>query len=231
MASTTSQVQVLLDGKDELLRHIYTPLFSKIKAHFTTIEVDYTKVRDLFVDGKPQVVLVVDGHITRRKYQGLHTQLAEYTVDGGAVICCCNFSSFCRPNDLNQFFSRFGFQWKSGEYQRTTFALNVAFRHVFAMSAFSELERSCSMKALHVANVSSNDRIYGPISTSRVESMGFLMESVDQSQSPAVLGRCSEGYLAYLGDVNNEECSQALLMVMISTMCPSRFQKSGKLTV
>lgn len=231
MPSTPPQVQVLLGGKNERLRHMYAPLLSNIKAHFTTIEVDYTEVRDLFMGGKPQVVLAVDGQITRRKYEGLHTQLAEYTRDGGAVICCCNFSSFCRPNDLNQFFSRFGFQWKSGDYQRTTFALNIAFKHVFAASAFSELAPSCSMKALHLANVSSNDRIYGPTGTSRLESMVFPAESVDQSQSPAVLGRCSEGYLGYLGDVNNEECSQALLMVMISTMCPSRFQRRGKLTV
>ncbi len=86
MASTAPQVQVLLGIKTELLRDTFTPLLSNIKAQFTTIEVDYTKVKDLFKDGRPQVVLAVDGHLTRPKYEGLHAQLAEYTKDGGAVI-------------------------------------------------------------------------------------------------------------------------------------------------
>ncbi len=231
MASTASQVQVLLGTKNELFRELYAPLLSNIIAHFTTIEVDYTKVKELFTDGKPRVVLAVDGHLTRRNYEGLHAQLAEYTKGGGAVICCCNFSSFCRPPDLNRFLARFGFQWKCGDYQRTTFAVNIAFKHIFGASAFSELETSCSMKALHVANVPCDDRIYGPTSMSRTESRVFPAESVDQSQSPAALGRCGEGYLGYLGDVNNEECSQALLMVMISTLCSSRFQRRVELTV
>lgn len=207
MTTNAPQVQVLLGTRNDLLRDLYTPLLSNIKAQFTTTEVDYTKAKDLFVDGKPQVVLAVDGHLTRRKYEGLHAQLVEYTKDGGAVICCCIFSSFCRPPDLNQFFTRFGFQWKSGDYQRTTFALNSAFRHVFGPSVLSELEPSYSMKALSVANVPSDEWIYGPTSTSRLESMGYYAGLVDQSQSPAVLSRCGEGHLGYLGDVNNEESS------------------------
>jgi len=231
MASTAPQVQVLLGRKNELLRDMFTPLLSNIKAQFTTIEVDYTKVRDLFKDGKPQVVLAVDGHLTRPKYEGLHAQLAEYTKDGGAVICCCNFSSFCRPPDLNQFFARFGFQWKSGDYQRTDFALNEAFKHVFGAPALSQLEPLCSMKALHVANVSHNDRIYGPISMSEIQSMVLPAMSVDQSQSPAVLGRCGKGYLGYLGDVNNEKCTQAVLMTMISMLCHSILISRVRLTI
>lgn len=87
------------------------------------------------------------------------------------------------------------------------------------------------MKALHVANVSFNDRIYGPTSTSETQSMVFPAMSVDQSQSPAVLGRCGKGYLGYLGDVNNEECTQAVLMAMISMLCPSIFISRVRLTI
>jgi len=180
MASTAPQVQVLLGNKHELLRDMFTPLFSKIKAQFTTTEVDYTKASDLFVDGLPQVVLAVDGNLTRRKHEGLNAQLAEYTKDGGVVICCCNFSSFCRPPNLNQFFARFGFRWKSGDYHRSDFALHEAFPHVFSASAFSELEPSCSMKALHVANAAFDDRIYGPTSTSETQSNVFPAMSLNQ---------------------------------------------------
>lgn len=217
MASPAPQILLLLDGQDELLGMIYGPLLSKIKAQFTTAEVDYTKAKDLFANGKPQVVLAVDGHLTRKKHKDLHRQLASYTKDGGAVVCCCNFGSFCRPPDLTQFFASFGLQWKSGDYHRTDFALNEAFKSVFGPARFLELEPSCSMKALHVDSVSFKDRVYGPTSTSQIQSMGFLVGSVNQSQSPAVYSRCGKGYLAYIGDVNNEESSQALIMVMIST--------------
>ena len=131
MASSIPQVLLLLDGQDRLLEQIYSSLLSKIRAQFTTKEVDYTTAKTLFSDGKPQVVLALHGHVTPRKYKELHTQLAQYTKDGGTVICCCNFSSFCRPPDLCRFFAAFDLQWKSGDYHRTDFALNEAFKPVF----------------------------------------------------------------------------------------------------
>ena len=74
------------------------------------------------------------------------------------------------------------------------------------------------MKALHVKDTPSSARVYSPTPDSREQSLGSYGLSVDQSQSPAVFARCGQGCLGYIGDVNNEEGSQALILVMIGIL-------------
>lgn len=224
MTNTMPQV-LLLQPKTgvqaELLQDLYGPLFRNIRRRFRTTDFDFTKSRNLFAAGKPSVVLAVDGLLSRKRYDGLVQQLAQYTLDGGTVICCCLFSNFCTPPGMENLFTRFGFQWKSGDYHRTTFALNEDFRALFGDQLYSTLESSYCVKALHVKHVPYNARIYSPTEESRTQSRVFPAGHVDQAQSPAVLTRCGKGWFGYLGDVNNEEGSQALLTAMIGAIFTS----------
>ena len=224
MTNTMPQV-LLLQPKTgmqaEMLQDLYGPLFTKIQQRFRTTDFDFTNSGNLFAGGKPSLVLAVDGLLSRKRYDGLVQQLAQYTRDGGTVICCCLFSSFCRPRDMENLFTRFGFQWKSGDYHRTTFALNKDFRALFGDQLHSTLESSYCAKALHVKHVPYKARIYSPTQESRTQSHVFPAGHVDKAQSPAVLTRCGKGWFGYLGDVNNEEGSQALLMAMIGAIFTS----------
>lgn len=80
---------------------------------------------------------------------------------------------------------------------------------------YSTLAPTCSLKALHLKNVAPQSRVYAPSKESLTQSMVFAPSAVDLQQCPAAFSRCGKGFLGYLGDVNNEEESQALLISLL----------------
>ena len=77
------------------------------------------------------------------------------------------------------------------------------------------------MKAVHLKNVPAAAKIYVPTDDSRVQSAVFPADRVDMAQTPAVWQRHGQGYIAYIGDVNNESGSQVLIMAMLSKLLVS----------
>lgn len=217
MSSSNPQVLLLTEGSpDALLEAVYSDFLTTLRTRFRTQEIDFTRSKTLSLEqSQPTVILATHGSITAKRHKALQTELASYVQAGGTLICCLNFSSFCRPPDLNTFMAAFNLPWKSGDYHRTDFVLNQAFKDRFGAERFAKLQPAYSMKALHVQNAQSTSTIYGPTSASRTQSAVFPAEKVDLAQSPAVLEKCGEGAVAYLGDVNGEEGTRALVLVMI----------------
>ena len=231
MSSSSPQILLLTEGSsDGLLEQIYGNFLTPLRTRFRTQEIDYTRSKSLsLAHPGPAVILAMEGAITAKSHKPLHTELVSFVQNGGTLICCCNFSSFCRPLDLNAFMAAFGLPWKSGDYHRTDFVLNLAFKDRFGTERFRKLEPAYSMKALHVKNVQSAAMVYGPTTASRTQSFVFPPSEVDLAQSPAVLEKCGDGAIAYVGDVNNEEETRALLMVMIGMWSWARVEaRSGK---
>lgn len=232
MAGSTPQVLLLQPStglQADILKDLYKPLLTKIEQQYRTKKVDFTRTNDLFANVQPSVVLAVDGVLSAKKYGALHHQLAQYAKDGGTVILCCLFSSFCSMPNMCRLFATFGLQWKNGDYHRNTFTLNEVFEPRFGTQLYSTLDSSYCVKALHVKHVPYNARVYLPALESITQSHGFLVTSADTAQSPAVFTTCGRGFLGYIGDVNNEGGSQALLLAMIGTVSPWASAMNGPL--
>lgn len=73
---------------------------------------------------------------------------------------------------------------------------------------------SYSQKAVFLKNVNATDSIYAPSSESRTQSHVFQAETVDQDQAPVAFTKIGSGWLGYIGDVNNEEGSQNVVLAM-----------------
>lgn len=218
MSSSKPQILLLMEETpDELLEDIYPEFLTALRTKFQTKDISYKSAKSLSLSqSQPAVILAVSGTITERRYRPLHDELVSFVKnDGGTLICCCQFSSFCRPPDLTTFMAKFNLPWKSGDYHRSTFVLNGAFKDRFGADRFGRLLPAYSMKALHVDKASSAAVIYGPDSASRTQSMVFPPSSVDQAQAPVVLERCGKGEVGYVGDVNPEDGTQELLLVMV----------------
>lgn len=162
-----------------------------------------------------KAVLLIDGGIAWPKNKPLQKQLASYAKGGGTVIFSCLFSSFIRRRDMGKLWENFEQPWKSGDYHRTTFYVSQRIKTVLGPQRTAGLEREYSAKALHLKDVPDNSRVYVPLEQSRIESRVFAPDTVDNSQTPAAFHKYGEGWLAYIGDVNNEQGSQALLMAML----------------
>lgn len=138
-------------------------------------------------------------------------KIPDTCTRGGTLIFGGVFSSFSRPSDIKNMFTTLGLRWESGDYHRTTCTVNPAMAQV----NIRDLVQSYSQKALHLKNVRSSDAIYLPSSDSRIQSMVFAPDQVDDhSQTPAAFGPAGRGKVGYLGDVNAEDGTTNVLLAM-----------------
>ncbi|KAI4274378.1 MAG: hypothetical protein LQ337_003977 [Flavoplaca oasis] len=217
---------VLLRLGDEMQTSIfddlYQPFCDEISQIYTIVSArSAAEVEPLLSHSSLRAILVVDGGLTvGKEHIALQKQLSSYAQAGGTVIFCCLFTSFSRPPDLNRMFQSFGLPWEFGAYHRTTFYLSQNTKSVLGHQRAIELEREYSMKAVHLKNTPVASRLYVPIEQSRTESRVFPPSAVDQEETPAAFSRHGSGWIGYVGDVNNEQGSRALIMALLGESIP-----------
>lgn len=221
MAEQKPQILVVQLG-DEMQTSIFSDLYSvlqnKIEEYYELVKktTAHTVIDSLSQsDTQPKAVLVVDGGVSKQKFRKVQTQLCSYAKHGGTVILCCLFSSFVSTPDFIALAGNMDLAWEWGDYHRTVFALNPAFRPVFGYQAFGTLQRSYSMKTVHLKHVDPAAKIYVPTDASHTQSAVFPPTAVDKAQCPAVLQKHGEGFIGFIGDVNNENGTQSLLMAIL----------------
>ena len=104
---------------------------------------------------------------------------------GGTALFCGTFSSFIRPATFNLYFeSEWQLPWRSGIYDRKTFALNNEFSLdgndddiLPSYLRTAGLERAYSQKALHVKGAARNTMLYVPTGDSHIESRIFILRA------------------------------------------------------
>ncbi len=206
------------DGmQSSIFDDMYQNLCTEIDEKYSTLQArSAADVKPLLSSPSLKAILVVDGGLSTGKYHiKLQKELSTYTKAGGTIIFCCLFSNFVRPPDLDRLFRSFGLSWEFGEYHRTTFYLSQTIKSVLGHQRAIELEREYSMKAVHLKKTSVDSRVYVPLEQSRTQSMVFPPSPVDQEETPAVFSKHGSGWIGYIGDVNNEQGSRALVMALL----------------
>lgn len=141
----------------------------------------------------------------------VYAKLLDYVRGGGIIILMGNFSSFTTPTDMDKLFREAGLPWTSSVYQRTTVHRN----DTEETSPHTPLPSSYSQKAVFLAGVPAKDAWYLPNASSKTESHVFASEPVaDQTQTPVALANIGKGKLGYVGDVNGEDGSDAVVLAM-----------------
>jgi len=198
----------------EIHEHLVTALTAKAKR---TQAFDAATAVTHLASPRLTGVLVTDPGIVEPQYTAVVSKLVELVKSGGSVVIGGLFSSFVHWNDMDTFFkSAWGLKWTGGPYHRTTFSLNQS--HDLAKRNPS-LEKSYSMKALHLAGVEMGDGVYFPTDESRIESMVLPPDPVrNLSESSAVQTRIGKGYLGYIGDVNGEVASTNVVLAMLGLL-------------
>lgn len=70
------------------------------------------------------------------------------------------------------------------------------------------------MKALHVRDVRGDEKMFVPIPGAKTQSHVFVPRGLDQSQAAVASARVGAGTLVYIGDVNGEVESNALMFAL-----------------
>lgn len=198
-----------------LLHDVHGHLMNKLAEKSILIQAGNTQeALDLINgDNDPRGIFVTDPGITAARNGVVSDKVIEFARNGGIVVIGGVFSSLIRPDNLNKYFnSKWGLPWKTGSYQRTTLTLNQLAEGLPS----GNLPSSYSQKAVFLANVDSKAAWYLPTENSVVESLVFLPEPVtNSSETPVAFMKVGKGWLGYIGDVNGEEDTDAVVLGML----------------
>ncbi|KAL8742011.1 MAG: hypothetical protein Q9190_005445 [Brigantiaea leucoxantha] len=120
--------------------------------------------------------------------------------------------NFITPPAMNEFWERsWGLDWKFGHYHRTDVYLNRSVPQL----PMSSLPNKYSQKAVFLAHVAGDDSVYHPSSDSVTQSLVFHSVPSNPDETAVAFTKVGKGWLGYIGDVNNEQGSQAVVHSML----------------
>ncbi|KAL8911603.1 MAG: hypothetical protein Q9171_003268 [Xanthocarpia ochracea] len=161
------------------------------------------------------------------------TQKAKSAAAAQSLLATQSFKAVLilhRTTNMDNLWSIFGLPWKYGDYHRTTFYLSQRMKTIIGQDRAVRLLREYSMKANHLKNVTERWRVYVPLEQSQSQSAVFPPSAMDQGQTPAAFHKYGEGWLGFIGDVNNEQGTQALLMAMLGKPLPNLRCRRSRIT-
>jgi MYND finger len=221
MPSNSTEQSVLLiqlnkeTWQDDMSSNLFTTLKSRARVIDTTTATDASnQITSLL----PSTILITTADFAKKKHSALQSKVIEYTRAGGTVIICGQFCNMIRPPDFDSFFqNNWDLSWKFGNYHRTTLVPNPSRRTKLRTQ---HLPASYCIKAVHVKDVASEDMVYITTEDSKIQSMVFSPESAHiPDQSPILFTAFGNGFLGYIGDVNQEKDTSTIIMAMCSWEC------------
>ena len=194
---------------------VFESLYDKLH-HFA--QVLHTKTKNdamQYLETKnPRSILISDEGLTRAKNKAVLEKVVSYVRSGGVVVIGIHFPSFTTMKAFDKFFGEgFGLSWRRGDYNRSDFQFNPACI-LPADVAPSSFPAPYSMKALYVQNAHPHEKVYVPVANAMTQSHVMPPEWVDQTQAAVVGTKVGDGHLFYVGDVNLEESSRQILLLL-----------------
>ncbi|RCI15873.1 hypothetical protein L249_1934 [Ophiocordyceps polyrhachis-furcata BCC 54312] len=193
---------------------MFAPLLKAIraKAEFQRAEDSTSALRLLSQQPKATAILITDQALTLQCNLAVWEAVLAYVSRGGVAVIMGLFPSFVKPDNMKPFFSKAGLPWAAGSYHRTILKLN---RAVVDAASVEKLPQQYSQKAVFVNNVVPGDMWYRTDDDSVVQSAVFPPTDAHRPGETAVaLAKVGEGKLGYVGDVNAEAGSNAVVLAM-----------------
>jgi hypothetical protein len=211
--TTRPRIFLLSLDKQPFFDDIYTRLIDAIASKATIQRASQPSSALTYLSTKtPTAIIITDPGITKAAHSAVLEKVISYVRSGGIAIFAGQFSSFIRPNNLDRHFrSHWNLPWEFGDYHRTTVHLNQRVRQLSKLA----LPAAYSVKAVFLKNVAPDAALYLPSMDSVTESHVFPSEPVeDREQTPVAFTAVGEGWLGYVGDVNTETESDAVILAM-----------------
>ena len=98
----------------------------------------------------------------------------------------------------------------------------------FGSDAFKLIEKSYTLKAVHLRGVAKDDQIYAP--AKELDYPDLRVTGMFQNTTPSAFRKHGMGYLGYVGDTKLEHGTQALIVAMLGkSLFHSGWPKSSAL--
>ncbi|KAI0192282.1 hypothetical protein EV127DRAFT_45710 [Xylaria flabelliformis] len=177
----------------------YASLISRIteKAKMDRATTQKAALDMLTQNPPPPVILITDAGVAN------HMKVWERVIDclrgGSTVVLAVSFSSFINEGQFNRCFAKIGLPWKRGGYHRTDVSLRPG---VVDDRLKRQLLSTYSQKALYVEGVARSDVWYAG----------------KQNEVAVAFTKVGNGMLGYVGDVNGEDGSDAVVLAMLGLL-------------
>lgn len=195
-------VLVISFGKDpsydDVTKHLFEGLKSKAPVYEATTPAEFI----FFIARvKLTAIIVTEGNFAQPVFSDIRKKVADYAKEGAIVVFCGCFSSTLDARPLHDMWlSDWNLDWKMGDEYRATFRLNPSRNQ--KLQTVTSMPSLCSMNALHLVGVPSEAMVY------------IRTPDWDMSQSPVAFTPIGEGYVGYVGDIDGEEQSTAVVLGM-----------------
>lgn len=184
---------------EDMFDNIYANLISRItaKAKMDRARTEKVALEMLTQNPPPSKIFITDASVGGLK------KVWERVIDclrgGSTVVLAANFSSFVNEGQFKRCFAKVGLPWKRGGYHRTDTSLHP-------QAVDDDLKRQLlptySQKALYVQGVTGSDVWYAG----------------DRGEVAVAFTKVGNGMLGYVGDVNGEDGSEAVVLAMLGLL-------------
>lgn len=215
--STKPTILLIELNKEEFQDKMSSHMLRALRSRASVVQVTNPKDASSKITSLvPTTVLITTADIANKKHALLNSKLHQYVIAGGTVIFCGQFCNMISPPDFDEFFLDSWMKvWKFGDYHRSTYSLNPQ-RHPKLRDG--RLPQSYCVKAVHVkGTILPSEMVYISTEESKIQSRVFAPSSAHKpNQSPVLFTTHADGYLGYIGDVNQEEATTDVVMGMCS---------------
>ncbi|OSD02331.1 hypothetical protein PYCCODRAFT_1411269 [Trametes coccinea BRFM310] len=198
-------VLLCLDHED-LVKAVHAHLISTLETR-SEVQLARTRVealRYLSSTSRPRAVIACDAAVTRPEYLEVHHHLVDYVRSGGTAIYAGAFSSMISFYAMESIFKvAWDLPWSKGTYHGGTFVLNERVKGI----NHKGLEKRYSTKVNCLSNVSPNHALY-------VDQYEVIKLGRGQVEAAAAFAKIGRGRLGYVGDVNGQIATTAVVVAM-----------------
>lgn len=184
---------------ESMFNDLYANLISRIttKAKMDKATTEKAALDMLTQNPSPSMILVADAGVA--KVMKVWERVIDCLRGGSTVVLAAGFSSFLNEGQFNRCFAKIGLPWKRGGYYRTDVSL-----HPRAVDdrLKKQLLPTYSQKALYVQGVARSDVWYAG----------------ERDEVAVVFTKVGNGMLGYVGDVNGEDGSEAVVLAMLGLL-------------
>jgi hypothetical protein len=216
VASTPTTILLLSLDKESHFGKIYGSFVRKLEDQAYVKHVTTHEQATPAILGNPTAIIVTDPTLANKanKFTKVTLDVLKwYTKNGGRLIFACLFSSFVNRQNMASFWKEnFGKNWAAGSYHRTVNFVNYQLEK--SMKLTRQLPAQYSQKAVNLQNVAQDEALYSPNDQSETQSDASSSRPVGPSEAPTVWAKHHEGWLGFIGDVNHEQGSQAVIIAM-----------------
>jgi hypothetical protein len=211
---TTKPVIFLLSlDDDSLFDKMYSRLIDAVATRATITRATKPAAALNFLSANnPKAIFITDPALVDAANSAVLQRVTSYVRGGGTAVIGGSFSGWVQPQEIgNWFSSQWGLTWKFGSYHGDTVYLNPLAQRVPHMG----LPAAYSQKAIFLKDVGSNASWYLTPKYTDEESGEQL---VDTQETPVAFTLLGSGWLGYVGDVNAEEGSDAVILAMFGLL-------------